>query len=105
MTTHSSPGRAGIATLTVLSLLIWDMAPLLSAQTAPAPAAQTAPAPEAGEEAVDLGWPRTYATQKGGSVVIYQPQVASWDRQRHVVAYSAVTYSTAGAEKPAIGSI
>jgi hypothetical protein len=81
------------------------MAPLVSAQTAPVPPAQTAPEPDAGEEAVDGGWPRTYGTPNGGNVIVYQPQLASWDRQKHAVAYSAVTYNAPGAEKPAIGSI
>jgi hypothetical protein len=41
----------------------------------------------------------------GGSVVIYEPQAASWDRQKHLVAYSAVAYSAPGAKKPDLGSI
>jgi hypothetical protein len=67
--------------------------------------AQTAPAPEAGEEAVDGGWPRSYVMPNGGSLVIYQPQVASWERQKHVVAYGAVAYTAPGAKKPDVGSI
>jgi len=67
--------------------------------------AQTAPAPEAGKEEVDGGWPRSYTMPSGGSVVIYQPQAASWDKQKHLVAYSAVAYSAPGAKKPDLGSI
>ena len=97
MRTHSSPGRGGISALTVLSLLFSEMVPLLPAQTAPAA--------EADEVDVDGGWPRTYPMPNGGTVVIYEPQAASWDRQKHLVAYSAVAYSAPGAQKPDLGSI
>ena len=36
---------------------------------------------------------------------MYQPQVASWESQKHLVAYSAVSYLVPGAEKPALGSV
>jgi len=99
MRTHASPGR-GISALTVLSLLFSEMVPLLPAQTAPAPEAPM----EVAEE-VDGGWPRSYTMPSGGSVVIYEPQAASWDRQKHLVAYSAVAYSAPGAKMPDLGSI
>ena len=38
-------------------------------------------------------------------MLVYQPQVASWDDQRHMVAYAAVGYETKGATKPALGSL
>jgi hypothetical protein len=38
-------------------------------------------------------------------LIIHQPQVASWDRQKHVVAYAAVAYSTSAANKPDLGSV
>jgi hypothetical protein len=66
------------------------------------PAATSAPAAKA---AADGGWPRSYATPSGGGIVVYQPQVASWDDQRHVVAYSAVSYEAKGSDKPALGTI
>jgi hypothetical protein len=77
------------------------MVPLLPAQTAPAPKAPT----EAEERDVDGGWPRSYEMPGGASLVIYEPQVASWDRQEHVVAYAAVSHSAPGAKKPDLGSI
>lgn len=97
MRTHSSPGKGGIAALTAVSLLFSEMVPLLPAQTAPVP--------KAGEEEVDGGWPRSFTMPSGGSVFIYEPQVASWEKQKHVVAYSAVAYSAPGAKKPDLGSI
>ena len=36
---------------------------------------------------------------------MYQPQVASWTDQKHIVAYSAVGYEKKGAEKPTLGSV
>ncbi|HSF14813.1 MAG TPA: hypothetical protein VLK65_04610 [Vicinamibacteria bacterium] len=100
MRAESSPGKASMAILTAASLLFSEMAPLLPAQTAPAPAR------EAGEqEEVDGGWPKTYSMPGGESVVIYQPQAASWDRQKHLVAFSAVSYGAPGTDKPALGSI
>ena len=77
--------RARIAVLTLLSLVTSPVEPLLLAQTpstkAPAEkAAATATAP-----AVE-GWPRAYTTASGAALVIYQPQVASWADQKHVVA-------------------
>ena len=38
-------------------------------------------------------------------MLIYQPQVASWEKQTHLVAYSAVSQRATGAEKPAVGTV
>ena len=70
------------------------------AASKPAPAASTTTAGP-----VDGGWPRIYALQSGGSVLVYQPQVASWDNQRHLVAFAALSYSIKATEKPAPGTI
>ena len=89
------------------------------ATPAPASAAKAAPNTLAGAAAaanansakaataapVDGGWPKAYATPSGGHVLVYQPQVASWEGQKHLVAYAAVSYLVAGAETPAMGSI
>ena len=56
----------------------------------PAPAATAKPAAAAAP--VDGGWPRVYDLPSGGTILIYQPQVASWDKQKHLVAFSAVSY-------------
>jgi len=53
----------------------------------------------------DPGWPRTYTTPAGARVQIYQPQIASWEDQRHLVAYAAVVHHAAGAARPAMGTI
>jgi hypothetical protein len=98
--------RALVALLTAGSVCLSPIAPLLEAQTAsakPAPASAKA-APAAAAEP-DGGWPRDYSTAKGGSYRIFQPQVASWDGQKKMVLYAAVSYTPAGAEKNAMGSL
>jgi hypothetical protein len=73
------------------------------AQTTPAPKPAAAPATP---PPIDGGWPRMSALQNGGSILIYQPQVSSWPNQKHITAYSAVSYrDSANAAKPALGTI
>ena len=88
--------------------IAWSpMAPLAQAQTAKAAApAKPASAPAAAAQVPpDGGWPRAYTTNAGAALVIYQPQIASWPDQRHVVAYSAVSYAPKAATKPAFGTL
>ncbi len=83
-------------------------APPASAQPAPAgsPLAAAAASAKAASAAVaDRGWPRAYETPNGLRFVIYQPQVASWENQKRMVAYAAVSVETAGGQKPALGSV
>jgi hypothetical protein len=76
----------------------------------PAPAGKQV-APAAGAKAsataapVDGGWPRFYDLPSGGTLLMYQPQISSWDKQKHLVAFSAVSYRTKAADKPTIGTI
>ncbi len=41
----------------------------------------------------------------GGSIVVSQPQVASWENQTHLTAFSVVTHRGAAGDKPALGTI
>ena len=110
-----------------LSLALQPAAPIVAAagggQTAtkPAPAGQTTqkpatpatttqkPAatasPAAATQIVDGGWPRLYELKTGGNFLVYQPQIASWENQKKLVAYSAVSYKAKSTDKPAIGTI
>src|SRR6185436_5948057 len=36
---------------------------------------------------------------------IYQPQVANWDGQKHMVALAAVSYLAKGVDKPVLGTV
>jgi hypothetical protein len=72
------------------------------------PAAQAAPNPSStptDPPPIDGGWPRVYALASGGSVLVYQPQVATWKDQKHMVAFSAVSYRDQTGGKPALGTI
>jgi len=66
---------------------------------APSATAAAASAP------IDGGWPRAYLSRAGAQIVIYQPQVASWDGRKQMVAYAAVSYQAANADKPTLGTI
>ena len=70
------------------------------ATSKPAPAATTAPATP-----VDGGWPRMVDLPSGGSALIYQPQISTWEKQSHLVAFSAVSLRTKANDKPAVGTI
>jgi len=59
-----------------------------------------APAPDP-----DGGWPRDYDTSSGAALRVFQPQIASWDGQKQMVAFSAVSYTPKGAAKAALGAI
>src|SRR5918995_1572374 len=78
------------------------------APTAPSPIAQGVTAPSAtpaDAPPIDGGWPRVYALESGGSVLAYQPQIASWKNQKHLVAFSAVSYRDKAGSKPALGTL
>jgi hypothetical protein len=74
--------------------------------TAPPIAAQsTTSAATDGAAGPDGGWPRGYSTPSGGHVLMYQPQVAGWAGQTHLVAYAAVAFTPSGADKAEMGTI
>ena len=118
--------RAGrtAAIVTAMSLLVQPAGPLIGGerQTAtrpavppiqtpskPTPAPTPASAPSAAKTPaapvpVDGGWPRMYSLPSGGTMLVYQPQIASWDRQAHLVAFSAVSYRPKAGDKPSMGT-
>src|SRR5215510_7687278 len=53
----------------------------------------------------DRVWPRGVSLPSEAQILIFQPQVASWDGQKHLVAMSAVSYLAKGEQKPAMGTI
>src|SRR5262249_60212607 len=53
----------------------------------------------------DGGWPRSYKVPGLGTAVVYQPQVDSWENQKTMIAWAAVSYQAEGAAKPALGTI
>ena len=119
------PRRPVVAALAACSLLTNPSLPVVAAarQSVQAPAAKPAPAtkPAPGAKATapqvaaaapnapqppDGGWPRFYGLPSGASILLYQPQIAAWDKQKHMVAFSAVSYRDGKtADKPALGTI
>ena len=94
--------RARIAELTIVSLLVTPAAPVMKAQ---APAAARPAAPATAATTQDLEWPRTRTTPRGATLVIYQPQVASWVDQKRIVMYFAMSYALKGSKQPALGTV
>jgi hypothetical protein len=76
----------------------------MQAPAAPAPGAAVAPVVQAAPEE-PLGWPRLIDTAAGSRIIIYQPQVVSWERQRDLVAMAAISHLAKGATKPALGTL
>jgi hypothetical protein len=113
--TQTTRRRPVVAAIAACTLLVNPLTPLLAQTTAPAPAAKPTAAKTASAAKptaapttppVDGGWPRVYALPSGASILIYQPQIASWEKQAHMVAFSAVSYRTSAAEtKPAMGTV
>lgn len=50
-------------------------------------------------------FPRTYKLSTGGAVTIYEPQIASWEKQADMVAWSAVSFDSSPTAKQALGSM
>src|SRR5215813_11565082 len=57
------------------------------------------------QQAKDRGWPRGYNLPSEAQIVLFQPQVANWEDQKHLVALAAVSYVAKDAQKPVLGTI
>lgn len=87
--------------ITIISVLLVALSasvPASSLQTG----ANRAPA---SQKAADRGWPRGYSLPSEAQIVIYEPQISSWEDQKHLVAYAAVSHVAKGAQKPALGTL
>jgi hypothetical protein len=100
--------------ISLILIYLISLLPILPASanpgTAKAATFNTEPAPMGGaaqtlEEARDRGWPRGYKTPSGAQIVVYQPQVYSWDGQKHMVAFAAASYLPNGKPKPELGTL
>jgi hypothetical protein len=100
MTYRGTSRSRAIAMAVIAALVAGSSHSALDAQATPSPTTAAA-APTA----IDGGWPRAYVSRAGAQIVIYQPQVASWDGRRQMVAYAAVAYQPANAAKPTLGTI
>jgi hypothetical protein len=103
---HRHATHAGIAVITAISLLGSLAAAPNNAQAPTSTAAKPAATPAAKTAPpVDGGWPRASTTASGASLVVYQPQISSWQDQKDVVLYAAVSYTPKGAQKAALGTV
>jgi hypothetical protein len=91
--------RKTIATLAIVTMLSASTREIAIAQatTTSKTATQTPP--------IDGGWPRAYLTPAGAQLLIFQPQIASWDGRQQMVAYAAVSYQAKTAAKPSLGTV
>ena len=97
MRTRLSEGRAALAMLSMAALLIAPGGALNAyMQVAAAPAVAAPP---------DGGWPRRYTAPGGAEVVLYEPQIASWEDQRRITLLAAVSYLPSGSSMPQLGTI
>ena len=55
--------------------------------------------------APDAPWPRRFQAPDGSIVVIYEPQIATWENQKKMTLFAAVTHTPKGAEKPLVGTV
>jgi len=98
--------RTPIASLVILALAAGPArGPLLAQAAAQAAPAKTSTTTSGGPAAIDGGWPRAYRTPARALLLIYQPQIASWDGRERMVAYAAVAYQAEGADRPSLGTV
>src|SRR3954466_10750036 len=97
--------KANSIVVTVLSLTLVVPAVCLSAHSATVPIQQASRQTAVTQTAADRGWPRGYSLPNEAQVVIYEPQIANWDEQKHLVAYAAASHVAKGEQKPALGTI
>src|SRR5436190_4303573 len=108
MYSHITLARRPVAWLSIAMLLCAPGSGLSALmQTAAKPATATPPAlptPAKPAASPDGAWPRTYLNNSG-TVVLYQPQISSWDGQKVLELYAAVSFKPAATDKPMLGTV
>src|SRR3954465_14731669 len=115
--------RKHIAAVTAWSLIVSSAFPVVGAQAPASPAKATTPsapakaapgktppakasaASAAAATDIDGGWPRVFNSPRGALFLLYQPQIAGWQDQKHMVASLVVSYTAKGATTPALGPL
>ena len=98
MRTRGSRIRSGVALLAAVSILAAPggaLAALMQVRTA---GAATTPSVPDGE------WPRRYLAPDGALVVLYEPQIASWENQKLLTLHAATSYAPSGSDQPLLGT-
>jgi hypothetical protein len=99
MRTHHVVVRAPVVWLALASVLHAHInAMAMQGQTKPvaAPAAAADP---------DGGWPRNYVSSGGARIVLYEPQIATWENEKLLTLHAAVSYAPKGSEKAILGTM
>ncbi|HEX3186314.1 MAG TPA: hypothetical protein VHQ94_16070 [Pyrinomonadaceae bacterium] len=91
--------------VTITSILLVALSLFVPGSSAQTGAQRAAAPPQAGQKANDRGWPRGYSLPSEAQMVIYEPQIATWEDQKKLVALTAVSYVAKGAQKPGLGTI
>jgi hypothetical protein len=98
-----------IQKLTMVALLRLPRRPLIaqsSSAARPALFRCTASSRDRSSRALMEGWPAGASfSRRAASIVLYQPQIASWPDQKHMTLYTAVSYLAKGKQTPAIGAL
>jgi hypothetical protein len=106
MPRHLAAARRPVAWIAIAALLSHAVA---VAQTTPGAtpkaAAAQKPAAPATPAAPDGGWPRTYSSPAGDRIVLYEPQIASWEQQKLLTLHAAVSYTPKGAKTSQLGTV
>jgi hypothetical protein len=99
--------HSGIAMFLAVTLILPLNAAQLGAQSpkASGPRQRGGALSESRPAPPDGGWPRAFNLANGDSVLIYQPQIDSWQNQKHIVAWSAISYQPKGAQQPTYGAV
>jgi len=91
----------------ILACAVLSRAVATAAQTPQTPPPGSQPAASGPADAGVPGWPRTYtrAADPSFRVVVYQPQIDSWERYRDVVFRCALVVHRGAAAEPVYGSV
>ena len=98
MRTRGSNRRAAVVMVALLALLIAPggvLAPWMQA------AAQTASAPAA----PDGDWPRRYTAPDGAVIVMYEPQIATWQNRKLMTLHAALSHTPKGSDQALLGTV
>jgi hypothetical protein len=97
MRTHGSGGRAALAVFSMAALLVTPGGALAAWMQLAATRTSTT--------AAGGDWPRRSSVADGAQVVVYEPQIASWDDQKLMTLYAAVSYTPTGGTTAQLGTI
>ncbi len=104
MGTRRSARRTVLVSLSVVALLMAPGGALGAFMQSAAAPVQRAAAPAAPAQP-DGGWPRRYVAPDGAEIVIYEPQIMSWENQQQMTLLAAVSYLPKGSTMPQLGTI